>query len=178
MCAKDYQLLVELSGEFSNIEMIAIRLDNYLPIEIPSSKGCGNLTSEILAFALRVYNTTEGEISIKYQAFLLEIINKIRVVLLFGVSSANKRDIHSRGIYWDCFQESYSEWATKNEVTEPMIEKSNYVISSQSLVVGLVLASFVLNRNDWSFIGVPHPGVERVPGSSELDKLLTNELVA
>ena len=178
MSACDYKLLIDSSEKFSNIEMIAIRLDKYIPIGMPSSGGFGNLTAEIIVNALRAFNEDSGEIAAKYQTFLFEIIKGLKSVLMFGVSNADKKNVHSRGLYWDCFHESYYEWSNKNSVHDPMIEKTAVELGFQSRVVGLVMASFVLSRSDWSFIGIPHPGVNSVAGSNELDKLLTDKLIA
>lgn len=173
MTSDEFKNLSAYSEKFTNIEQIAINLKDYMPPQIPSENGFDCLASEILVTALVAYEDCSGDISDKYRSFLFAIIVNIKKVLRYGVSDADKRNIHSRGTYWDCLKESYTDWSTRNNVNEPLVETTSLKIENQSLSIGVALISFVIDRSDWSFIGIPHAGdsSERT-GNNDIDKLI------
>ena len=182
MSSDDYSVLFEYCERFSPIERIAIALLNYIPVQIPSTDtNYKALVGEIMAKAVKAYRDNTGYVADKFQCFLATIITKVSVVIKYSVSSANTSEQDSEGFFWDCLTESYHEWASKHNVQNPKVLKSNDEsdLEMNSQFIGLTIASKLIQRSDWSFLGVPSPGKKpSVKLNEELKELLTSDKVA
>lgn len=175
MSIDDIKLLAEYTTRYTSMERIAFKLSKYLPDTLPSVKGFGNLTSEILISAIREYDSKPGTHSDRYKAFLLNVTSTIREVLKFGVSNSSLKNIHGRGQYWDCLKESYEQWSEFYGVITPNIVVSDIDTSKQSYAIGVALSTFVFERSDWTFIGVPHIGVDEYFEDNLIDGMLGDD---
>jgi hypothetical protein len=147
----------QVTSDFSNAVGVSTRLYLLVGTDIRHFESQEILFVRIIRLAITSYFDCEGCLKKKYAAFVRSIFKSLPVLLEYGVSNSDLEE--GEYSYWDFVKEGYINWANQCANKRPKVKKVQVVWdNSYRDSVSLLIISKVLDRNDLTFLGLPHAG--------------------